>query len=120
VVRKLFFKSLLAVPFVARDQLLGVALVSAPPLKPITVLVVDDDPAVRDGLMALLETQPDLLPVGEAADGLEAIEMAAGLRPDVVLMDLGMPHLDGLEATRPIKERYPETRVIVLNLYGTR
>ncbi len=88
-------------------------------MKPVTVLVVDDDPTVRDGLVALLETQPDLLPIGEAADGLEAIQKTRSLHPDVVLMDVGMPGLDGVEATRRIKQQSPRTQVIILTVYGT-
>ncbi len=83
------------------------------------VLVVDDDPTIRDGLIAILETQADLLPVGEAADGMEAVEMARDLHPDVILMDANMPQLDGLEATRRIKQSAPDTHVIVLTVYPT-
>lgn len=86
-------------------------------MKPVTVLVADDDPTIRDGLMAILETQADLLPVGEASDGLQAVQMVRTLHPDVVLMDVGMPGVDGIEATRRIKEESPETRVIVLTVY---
>ncbi len=88
-------------------------------MKPVTVLVVDDDPTIRDGLVAILETQADLLPVGEAADGLEAVQLAHNLHPDVVLIDVAMPQMDGLEATRLIKQDAPNTRVIVLTVYPT-
>lgn len=88
-------------------------------MKPVTVLVVDDDPTIRDGLVAILETQADLLPVGEAADGLEAVQLAHNLHPDVVLIDVAMPQMDGLEATRLIKQEAPNTRVIVLTVYPT-
>ncbi len=88
-------------------------------MKPVTVLVADDDPTIRDGLMAILETQEDLLPIGEASDGLQAVQMVRELRPDVVLMDVGMPGVDGIEATRRIKQESPETRVIVLTVYPT-
>ncbi len=87
-------------------------------MKPLTVLVVDGDPAIRDGLTALLETQADLLPVGEASSGEEAVEMARHLHPDVVLMDVGMPRLDGLEAARRIKHDSPTTRIIALTVYS--
>ncbi len=86
-------------------------------MKPVTVLVADDDPAIRDGLVAILETQADLLPIGEASDGLQAVQMTRTLHPDVVLMDVGMPGVDGIEATRRIKLESPETRVIVLTVY---
>lgn len=86
---------------------------------PVRVLVADDDPNIRDGLLAILETQPDILPVGEAGDGIEAVKMARDLRPEVVLIDVGMPRLDGLEATREIKRQFPSTRVVVLTVYPT-
>lgn len=88
-------------------------------MKPITVLVVDDDPTIRDGLVAILEIQADLLPVGEAADGQEAVRMARDLHPDVVLMDVGMPGLDGIEATRQIRRESPGTHVVMLTVYPT-
>ncbi|HEX8917118.1 MAG TPA: response regulator transcription factor [Chloroflexota bacterium] len=83
----------------------------------VKVLVADGDPTIRDGLIAILETQPDFAAVGEAGDGHQAVEMARGLRPDVVLMDMGMPNLGGIEATRRIKQESPSTRVIILTTY---
>jgi two-component system, NarL family, response regulator LiaR len=87
--------------------------------KAIRVLIVDDHQIVRKGLRALFETEPDLDVVGEAADGIEAVEQAAKLRPDVILMDLVMPRLDGVEATRQIMSRRPKAHVLVLTSYGS-
>ncbi len=88
-------------------------------MKPVRVLVVDDDPAIRDGLLAILETQPDVLPVGESANGLEAVTAASSLYPDVILMGVNTPHLEGFETTRRIKQVCPDTQVIILTVYGT-
>jgi DNA-binding NarL/FixJ family response regulator len=85
----------------------------------IRLLVADDHPVVRDGLRAMLVTQPDMELVGEAATGNQAVERALALRPDVVLMDLQMPDLDGPAAIAALRERAPEVRVLVLTTYGT-
>jgi DNA-binding NarL/FixJ family response regulator len=85
----------------------------------IRVLLADDHPVVRSGLAALLEVEPDLEVAGEAGDGEEAVSLAMVLRPDVVLMDLRMPRLDGAAATARIVAEVPGTRVLVLTTYDT-
>jgi DNA-binding NarL/FixJ family response regulator len=82
----------------------------------IRVLVVDDHPIVRDGLIALMATVPDLEAVGQAGDGETAIRLAARDRPHVVLMDLNLPGVPGLEATRRIRRQAPEVAVLVLTM----
>jgi DNA-binding NarL/FixJ family response regulator len=84
----------------------------------ITVLVVDDHPMVRAGLSNLIATTEDLEGVGEAADGEQAVTMAEQLIPDVILMDLSMPTVDGVEATRRIVRDHPEIRVVVLTSFA--
>ena len=85
----------------------------------IRVLLADDHPVVRDGLTAILSTQPDFQIVGEAATGAEAVHLAAHLNPDVVLIDIEMPGLDGVEALRQIRATRPEARVIVFTAFDT-
>ena len=85
--------------------------------EPIRVLVVDDHAVVRQGLRGLLELQDGIEVVGDAADGAQGVEAATRLRPDVILMDLVMPALDGVSAMRLLRERLPETRVIVLTSF---
>jgi DNA-binding NarL/FixJ family response regulator len=85
----------------------------------IHILVVDDHPVVRDGLVAILNTQPDFQVVGEAADGEQAIELASRLDPDVVLLDLEMPVRDGEQAIPALYERSPRAQVIVFTAFDT-
>jgi DNA-binding NarL/FixJ family response regulator len=85
----------------------------------IRVLVADDHPVVREGLAAMLGTQADLVVVGEASDGVEAARKCAELRPDVMLLDLGMPEMDGVEVIRQLRESSPGTRVVVLTAFDT-
>ncbi|KRC59394.1 LuxR family transcriptional regulator [Agromyces sp. Root81] len=85
----------------------------------IRIVVADDHPIVRAGIIGLLESEPGLEIVGEAADGAEALAVAASERPDLVLMDLRMPHLDGAAATARIVAEVPGTRVLVLTTYET-
>ncbi len=86
----------------------------------IRVLVVDDHQVVRQGLRTFLSVQDDIEVVGEAADGAEAVEQAEALRPDVVLMDLRMPHVDGIEALHRLRERGNPARVLVLTSFTER
>ena len=85
----------------------------------IRLLIVDDHPVVRAGLLGMLTGEDDFEVVGEARDGAEAVDRAALLEPDVVLMDLRMPNLDGVSATERIRVRRPETQVLVLTTYDT-
>lgn len=81
------------------------------------VLIADDHAIVRDGLRAILEAQPDIEVAGEAADGQEAVEKTNHLKPDIVIMDLTMPGMNGLEATRQIKQQSPEVKIIALTMH---
>ncbi|OGO66602.1 MAG: DNA-binding response regulator [Chloroflexi bacterium RBG_19FT_COMBO_50_10] len=83
----------------------------------IRVLIADDHPIVRSGLRLLLEAEADIDVVGEALDGVEALNLIQKQLPDVVLMDIAMPGMDGLEATRQIKERWPQIKVLVLTMH---
>ena len=83
----------------------------------IRVLAVDDHPLLREGIAALLADETDVVLVGEAADGREAVEQFRKLRPDVTLMDLQMPHLNGVEATMTIRTEFPDARIVVLTTY---
>jgi len=83
----------------------------------ICILLADDHTLVRSGIRALLEAEPDFSVVGEAEDGRSAVTLVCQLKPDVVLMDIAMPLLNGLEATRQLKQQCPETRVLVLSMH---
>jgi DNA-binding NarL/FixJ family response regulator len=87
------------------------------PAKPIRIITVDDHPALRDGIAAIIEAEEDMLLVGEAADGADAVAAFARLRPDIVLMDLQMPLMSGLDAIAAIRGEAPNARIIVLTTY---
>src|SRR5260221_9251505 len=85
----------------------------------IEVFLADDHAVMRDGLRLLLEAQRDLLVVGEAATGREAVHLIAGACPDVLIMDIAMPDLNGIEATRQARAMCPDTQVVMLSMYST-
>ena len=87
-------------------------------MKRITILIVEDHAIVREGFRRMLELEGDLEVVGEAQDGRQAVEMVKRLRPDVVLMDVAMPMLNGLEATRQVIKTIPATKVLILSAHG--
>jgi two-component system, NarL family, response regulator NreC len=84
----------------------------------VTVVLADDHAIVRQGLRLLLESDPEFVVVGEAADGVEALELVKRRKPKVLVVDLMMPHLDGLETTRKISRLRLDTRVVILTMYG--
>lgn len=85
----------------------------------ISVILADDHTVVRDGLRHLLDAQPDIKVIGDAANGREAVQQVVNLHPDIVVMDIAMPELNGIEATRMIVDRCPDTRVIILSMHST-
>src|SRR5262249_41241344 len=86
-------------------------------VKPISILLADDHNVVRQGLRALLSIEPDIEIVGEAANGWQALRMAKEFRPEIIVMDLAMPGLNGLDATRQVLAELPQTKILVLSSY---
>jgi DNA-binding NarL/FixJ family response regulator len=86
-------------------------------MKKISVLLVDDHTILRDGIRALLENESDMEIIGEAEDGHQAVKLANQLKPDVVLMDIAMPRLNGLEATSQIKKLNPDAKILILTMH---
>jgi two-component system, NarL family, response regulator LiaR len=87
--------------------------------KPIRIFIAEDHAIVRKGIRSLLSLEPDIVVVGEAANGLEAVKQTGDLQPDVILMDLVMPELDGIQAIQQIKTEFPEARILVLTSFAT-
>lgn len=83
------------------------------------ILIVDDHEIFRRGLRSLLESRPEFEILGEAGDGLQAIEKASELKPDLIVMDVSMPQLDGLQATRQIRKKLPQTKILILSQHDT-
>lgn len=87
-------------------------------MKKLRVLLADDHNLIRAGLRLVVAQQPDFVVAGEAGNGREAVSMAESLAPDVVVMDIGMPDLNGIEACRQIREKHPETQVVMLSMHS--
>ena len=87
-------------------------------MKPIRVLLADDHKLIRAGLVLVVQQQPDFSVIGEADDGRQAVQMVESLKPDVVVMDIGMPNLNGIEAARQITAGRPETAVVILSMHA--
>ena len=87
-------------------------------MNPVRILLADDHTVMRNGLRLLLERQPHLRVVGEAADGRQAVALSESANPDVVIMDIGMPNLNGIEATRQIVNRNPRTAIAILSMHS--
>ena len=86
---------------------------------PVSVLIVDDHPMVAEGIQSILESYDDITVVGTLSNGREAVEQAAHLKPDVILMDLNMPELGGLSATEILLEQAPDTRILILSMHDS-
>lgn len=87
-------------------------------MDPISVVVVDDNALIRDGIVALLQSQDDIEVAGEASSGRDGIELVSEARPDVVLMDIAMPGISGLDATRELSHRIPEVAIVMLTSHA--
>jgi len=86
----------------------------------IRIILADDHVVVRQGLRSLIDQEPDMLVIGEAGDGLQLLEMVEQLRPDVVLMDIRMPNLNGIDAAEEIQQHFPATHVVILTMHADR
>jgi two-component system response regulator NreC len=86
--------------------------------KPIRVMIADDHTVVRQGLARMLEEQPDLKVIGEATNGQDAVEKALELKPDIAILDIAMPRMNGIEAAKRIRKRLPDTKIIILSMYS--